>query len=250
MTRAQRISIIVVASLAVLGLAAYGTVGLLAKINQVNQLNGQLSAADLASSSVAPDASPVPAASEPASGAEAEEGSAPAETTAPAASKRPASVETARPAPAFDKPAGQPAAPAATAAPTSSGGQAGGGASPAPDDASKRKAAIDGNVQADMEVLRAACSSKSAGLVADIKAELASNPDATIETITSQFLGKVALAEAECDAKFAGLVSDAKAQYQEAGLLASELPDWSTAYESAKVQARSKALVEIAGALQ
>lgn len=118
------------------------------------------------------------------------------------------------------------------------------------EDQEQNKQEIDANMTARMESLRAACQSTSSRLVAQIKQELASNEEASMETIQSKYLTQIIAAEAGCDAQFNLLLSDAKAQYSDAGLNEEALPNWSTEYENAKSQVRSNALVEIANALQ
>lgn len=260
MTKRQRVSIWVAVVIIVLGLGAYATYTLMSKMNQVKELNGQIAEADegdsanpeVTDSATKPGDSgeekPADVVVDPptdkgntSSGADHVAGSGDPSATAPAAAT---ATATANPQ-STDKPA-QPGAgdsgnPTGTQTPVPT---------PTPVDPKERKQAIDQSVTASMESLRATCKAKSSGLVAQIKAEIAADPDAAVDMLQKEFLGQVIEAEAECDSQFAELVGQAKAQYKAAGIAESGLPDWSTEYDNAKADARSAALTEIASAIQ
>lgn len=259
MTKRQRVSIWIAVVIIVLGLGSYATYTLMSKMNQVKELNGQIAEADKGDS-VNPEAEDsatqpgggeekpadvavVPPADkgDTSSGVDHAAGSVDPSATAAASAT---STATAKPQ-STDKPAqqgaGEPGSSAGTVTPAST---------PSPADLEERKQAIDQSVTASMESLRAACKAKSSGLVAQIKAEIAADPDAAVDTLQKEFLGQVIAAEADCDSQFAELVGQAKAQYKAAGIAESGLPDWSAEYDNAKADARSAALTEIASAIQ
>lgn len=266
----QRISLIVVGLLLVLGAATYGVVTLTAKMNDAKELKQQLAESDQPdesdpaqgegnkdsdgvgdqdgdqdgiaggdgqSVSPAPGGNPGDSVTpDKPAGGEGQTGKSGAETPGPTGGSGGGVPGT--PANSggsgSDTPAAKPE-PSATA-PTTGGGKA-------------SKSEIDAAVTASMESLRSTCKATSSKLVSSIKAEIAENKEAALETLQSEYLGQVVAAEASCDAQFNQLVGDAQAKYKDAGLSASEMPDWSSEYERAKQDARSAALVEIAAAL-
>jgi hypothetical protein len=221
----------------------------MAKMNQVKELNGQIAEADEESVDLTaskPSTLPEGDKEEPASDAVddtiAPEGEGSSEGGNHSVG---AGNPSAAPVPqSTDKPtqprAGKPGS-AGTQPPAST---------PTPEELEERKQSIDQSVTASMESLRATCKAKSSGLVAQIKAELASDPDAAVGTLQKEFLGQVIEAEADCDSQFSQLVGQAKEQYKAAGIAESGLPNWSTEYDIAKAEARAAALTEIASAIQ
>lgn len=266
-------SILVVSAAIVLvvGVAVYGGIHLLAKMNQVKELNGQIAEAsdnddqgaeDKPGGGPEPEQTPVPAdgdsdagmpGREPAEGAEApgrspQPGNGAPDQATPGAVDPAGAESGAKPA-ASQPPATAPGQPAAGGGSSFGGGTPSGSNSEA-EDKEQRKRAIDAAITADMEKLRSACSATSGNLVKQIVRELKSGGDDSLQKIQDQYLADIVAAEADCDARFAGLVGEAQKQYAAAGLNAQSLPDWSAEYESAKEQARSNALAEIASAMQ
>ncbi|QNK58184.1 hypothetical protein [Paenibacillus sp. PAMC21692] len=267
----QRISLIVIGLLLVLGAATYGVVTLTAKMNDAKELKQQLAESDQ------PDESdPVQGeGNKDSDGGGDEDGDqdgiagGDGQGVSPSPGSNPGDTVTP------GKPAGGQGQTGKSGAdtPGSTGGSGGGGASGTPANSGgsgsdtpaakpepsatapttgggkASKSEIDAAVTASMESLRSTCKSTSSKLVSSIKAELAENKEAALETLQSEYLGQVVAAEASCDAQFNQLVGDAQAKYKDAGLSASEMPDWNTEYERAKQDARSAALVEIAAAL-
>lgn len=247
MSKRQKMLVLIVASLLALGLAAYGAISLMAKVDQAKELNEQLAEAEDPESKPDPESATTP-------GGDGKEGEAGAgdEIRDPAEEPRSSQVpteptdiepndlsveQTAKPSHAAEAETAKPSArPTAT--------------TPAPVDKTERKEQIDSAVTVAMESLRATCKAKSSGLVAQIKAEIASDQDAAVGTIQKEFLGQIIAAEADCDSQFAQLVGQAKEQYEDAGIAESELPNWSTEYDNAKAEARAAALTEIASAIQ
>ncbi|MDQ6420665.1 hypothetical protein RB620_14640 [Paenibacillus sp. LHD-117] len=245
MTKRQRMLLLVVALLLVLGVASYGVISLTTKLNQAKELNEQLAEAEDSEGQQEPEISLVVDDKEGQSGEEiaahdSEEKPQSSETSTGQAGVDPAASpddNAGQPSPTNSVEASNPSSPSTAPAPT-------------PIDKKERKKQIDSTITASMEALRGTCKATSSQLIAQIKVEITSDKDAALESIQTKYLGKVVAAEAECDAQFNQLISDAKAKYEEAGLQQSELPDWGSEYESAKANARSEALVELASALQ
>ncbi|MHA6481476.1 hypothetical protein ACX1C1_06175 [Paenibacillus sp. strain BS8-2] len=252
MTKRQKASVWVTVVMIVLGLGSYAAYSLMSKMDQVKELNGQIAEAD-EEGSVDPESTepttlpggggddePPDVAVDPS----AAEGAGGSDNPGATSNTNVSATPTAKPQ-STDKPAqpdaGKPDSSAGTQTPAST---------PSPAELEERKQSIDQSVTASMESLRATCKAKSSGLVAQIKAEIAADQDAAVDTLQKEFLGQVIEAEAECDSQFAELVGQAKAQYKAAGIAESGLPDWSTEYDNAKAEARSAALTEIAGAIQ
>ncbi|MFD0961666.1 hypothetical protein [Paenibacillus chungangensis] len=151
------------------------------------------------------------------------------------------------------------AKPEATPSPSDgSGGGSSPGTTPTPqpteqpsaEEQEKAKREIDAAITTKMEQLSASCKATSDSLVQEIAAELAEDPDATLDTIQKKFLVKVFAAEANCDSSFTTLLNEAKSAYSEAGLSEEQMPGWAAQYESAKAQARKDAINALASALQ
>lgn len=245
----QKVWILSAAGLIVVGLAIYGGISLTSKMDQVKELNTQI--ADVQQTDEQPGGEdqanedspeetgqqePTPATTDSGSGNQDKPAANPDNSPGPISSSGNAVINT--------------PSPSATPKPNA-GGEAGASEQPQDnaDKKAKRKQEIDASTTTKMEGLRATCSAKSSSLVAQIKAEIKGNEDAAVQTIQEKFLTKVIEAEAECDAKFNQLVEEAKAQYDAEDLDVQSLPDWSAEYETAKTEARSAALVEIANAI-
>lgn len=262
MTKRQKVSIWVTVVIIVLGLGSYATYTLMSKMNQVKELNGQIAEAG-EEGSVDPksteqatlpggggDEEPADVAVDPPTveGEPSSGGGLAAGSDNPGATSN-ANVSATPTPPAKPRSTDKPSQPD-PGKPDSSAGTQTPASTPSPAELEERKQSIDESVTASMESLRATCKAKSSGLVAQIKAEIAADQDAAVDTLQKEFLGQVIEAEAECDSQFAELVGQAKAQYKAAGIAESGLPDWSTEYDNAKAEARSAALTEIAGAIQ
>ncbi|MCA0756486.1 hypothetical protein KP806_15635 [Paenibacillus sp. N4] len=258
MNKMQKIMLISAAAIVVVGIALYGGLSLNAKLNKVDELNGQI--ADTAkpggsgadgepaepgeqptgetselSGSVSPGASASPQTGQNTETAGTGSGGTDSEDT-PGTDDTPA---------ATDKPATSPDQGGTEEKPT---GSSPGSTAPSAEQAKKKKA-IDASVTGQMEQLRASCRAASSSLVAQITQELKSDPDASMDTIQSKYLTKVFAAEADCDAQFNQLMGEAQAEYGAAGISEQSMPDWGTQYENAKSQARADALTEIANAM-
>lgn len=245
MTPKQKILILSAGGLIVIGLSVYGGMSLFSKMNQVKELNTQIAEADQTDKQEG-EAAATPPPTEEATQQEptpTPTDDEPGREENPVASQDASGVAT---------PSGSmsSANPDPTATPKPAGEQeAVHTKPPVQDDSAKRKQEIDASTTVKMENLRVSCSATSSSLVEQIKAEIEGNEDTAIDTIQEKFLTKVIEAEADCDAKFVQLVEEAKVQYSAEGIDEQSLPDWSAEYESAKTEARSAALVEIANAM-
>ncbi|MFS0725735.1 hypothetical protein [Paenibacillus sp. 1P07SE] len=118
---------------------------------------------------------------------------------------------------------------------------------PAQPDHAAAKAGIDAKYDGQLQALQSSCTAKTQALVGQIVGEL--KGDSNLQSIQSNYLGQVASAEAGCDSQFQSILSQAQADYQQAGIPASQMPGWQSAYESAKAAARASALSSILNAV-
>lgn len=261
MNKWQKLSLVVAGSLIAATAAIAGINGIRSKLNEVKELNGQLAEASLQKQT----------SSEQEAAAQVKQTSSAQEAAAQVKQEAAAQAEPGRkaieaaaeqssvshqPEPSAGKLAtASPSPPAASEQPTPapkpqespSGSAAGPGAA---EDRVMTKQDMDSAMTAKLESLRASCEAASDRLVAQIKQELASNKEATLAALEREYLDKVFAAEADCDARFHKLLGEAKAQYRDAGLDERLLPNWGVEYENAKAEARSEAMVDIAGAME
>ncbi|WP_141502203.1 hypothetical protein [Paenibacillus luteus] len=231
---------ILAGALVIIGIVIYGSMSLFSKINQVEELNGQLEetaegntgiVSSSSSSSPTPSPDVEPEASminEPTQTPEIVPSTQPGNAT-------PSPIATLTPGPTSDN----------VDKDDNSKGE-----STNSEEKSRKKKKIDASVTAKLGSLKSSCQATSNSLVKQIAGELSSNKDATLADIQSKYLNKVFSAESDCDAKFNELISNAKSEYKAADLGDQAFPDWSSQYESAKAQARADALAVIADSIK
>jgi len=112
-------------------------------------------------------------------------------------------------------------------------------------DKDKAKKEIDATITTDMQQLRSSCVAVTSRLSKQIAEEIQADNDATIKSISSKYLPSILEAEMECDNSFQQLLDKAVKAYETAGLAVESMPQWKKQYESAKQQAREKALQSI-----
>ncbi|WP_168123448.1 hypothetical protein [Paenibacillus sp. HB172176] len=247
------------------GVVTLGILSLKDKLQDVNELQDQIAAASTnADADEAGDAAAGPMDAASPGSSDTSDGSADPQTSSSSEPEHTtelpqSSVDSSNAQPTNSEPAVQPTAtpdgtptasqqPVATKKPETSTEPA---SSATNEDAKgAQKQSIDEAITVKMEALQSSCTAQSNSLVQQIKKELSGDDSKGIETIQDKYLEQIIAAEASCDNDFEKLVNDAKAQYEAAGIDTGDLPDWSAEYDSAKQQARIKALGEIAAAMK
>ncbi len=257
MDKKRKIAAIAAGAAIVAGLAVYGGVSLNHKLNEVDKLNQEI--AEQSQSplpSEQPGETPQPDQSAPGGNGGEQQGQTDGEAAGQPtgngtdAGQATGGNGTSSGGGVSGNSGQQPAAtdkPATTAAPGGSGTKPQDGGSTATDK-EKKKLEIDVAYAAKMDGLKASCLAASTRLAGQIAQELKADEDASLETIQSKYLSKVAAAEADCDGQFNALLGQAKADYEAAGIADMAMPSWSAQYEEAKSKARTDALAVIANA--
>lgn len=115
----------------------------------------------------------------------------------------------------------------------------------ADDEKEQLKKEIDTKITAEMEILKASCQSASMKLAAKISKEVRADKDASLAAIGEKYLDEIVEAESQCDSSFQQLLNQAAAEYEDAQLAADAMPNWKRQFDSAKEQARERALQAI-----